>query len=401
MPYHKGLAMLPSLKKSVVLVIGAVSLLAACGKKEGGPAGGPGGMPPPEVTVVTAQAGSAALTRDLSGRITAVRTAEVRARVDGVLEKRLFSEGGEVKAGQSLFKIDSRVLEANVATAKASLAKARASAVMAKQTAERYRQLIGEQGISRQELDQAEAQLKQAEAEVAAADAELRRSSVDLEYASVQAPISGRIGRALVTEGALLSKSTATALATIEQIDSVYVDFNQSGADVLRLKQMAKVGKLKQASLPVDLLLEDGSVYSHSGKVLFAEQTIDQATGTVILRAEFPNPDHLLLPGMFATVRVAQGALDATVRIPQKAIVSSPQGQFVYVVGSDNKVAPVPVKTGGFSGQDWIITGGLKGGERVMTDGIQKVRPGAVVTPVDAAAKAASAAAAASAPAKR
>jgi membrane fusion protein, multidrug efflux system len=391
--------MLPSLKKSVVLVLGAVTVLAACGKQEGGPAGAGGGMPPPEVTVVTAQAGSAALTRDLSGRITAVRTAEVRARVDGILEKRLFNEGGEVKAGQSLFKIDSRVLEANAATANAALAKAKSSALIAKQTADRYRQLVSEQGVSRQEFDQAEAQLKQAEAEVAAAEAEVRRSSVDLEYASVQAPISGRIGRALVSEGALLNKGTGTPLATIEQLDSVYVDFNQSGADLLRLKQLAKTGKLKQASLPVDLLLEDGSIYAHAGKLLFAEQTIDPATGTVTLRAEFPNPDHLLLPGMYATVRVAQGSIDATVRVPQQAIVSSPQGQFVYVVGSDNKVAPAPVKTGGFSGKDWIVLSGLKGGERVMIDGIQKVRPGAVVSPVDAAA--AKSAPAASAPAKK
>jgi membrane fusion protein, multidrug efflux system len=392
--------MLPSLKKSVVLVLGAAMVLAACGKKEGGATGAAGGgMPPPEVTVVTVQTGSSALTRDLSGRITAVRTAEVRARVDGILEKRLFNEGGEVKAGQSLFKIDSRVLEANAATAKAALAKAKSSVLIAKQTADRYRQLVGEQGVSRQEFDQAEAQHKQAEAEVAASEAEVRRSSVDLEYASVQAPISGRIGRALVSEGALLNKGTATPLATIEQIDSVYVDFNQSGADLLRLKQLAKVGKLKQASLPVDLLLEDGTSYAHAGKLLFAEQTIDPATGTVTLRAEFPNPDHLLLPGMFATVRVAQGAMDATVRVPQQAIVSSPQGQFVYVVGSDNKVAPAPVKTGGFSGRDWIVLSGLKGGERVMIDGIQKVRPGAVVSPVDAAA--AKSAPAASAPAKK
>lgn len=398
--------MLPSLKKSVVLVIGAAGLLAACGKQEGGPGGAAGGgMPPPEVTVVTAQAGSSALTRDLSGRITAVRTAEVRARVDGILEKRLFNEGGEVKAGQSLFKIDSRVLEANAATAKAALAKAKSSVLIAKQTADRYRQLVGEQGVSRQEFDQAEAQLKQAEAEVAAAEAEVRRSSVDLEYASVQAPISGRIGRALVSEGALLNKGTGTPLALIEQLDSVYVDFNQSGADLLRLKQLAKVGKLKQATLPVDLLLEDGTPYAHAGKLLFAEQTIDPATGTVTLRAEFPNPDHLLLPGMFATVRVAQGAMDATVRVPQKAIVSSPQGQFVYIVGGDNKVAPAPVKTGGFSGTDWIILSGLKGGERVMVDGIQKVRPGAVVNPVDAAAvksaPASGSATSAAAPAKK
>ncbi|MFC7421841.1 efflux RND transporter periplasmic adaptor subunit [Iodobacter arcticus] len=386
--------MLPSLKKSVVLVLGVVAVLAACGKQEGGPAGAGGGMPPPEVTVITVQAGSSALTRDLSGRITAVRTAEVRARVDGILEKRLFNEGGEVKAGQSLFKIDARVLEANAATAKAALAKAKSSVLIAKQTADRYRQLVGEQGVSRQEFDQAEAQLKQAEAEVAAAEAEVRRSSVDLEYASVQAPISGRIGRALVSEGALLNKGTGTPLATIEQLDSVYVDFNQSGADLLRLKQLTKAGKLKQASLPVDLLLEDGSSYAHTGKLLFAEQTIDPTTGTVTMRAEFPNPDHLLLPGMFATVRVAQGAMDATVRVPQQAIVSSPQGQFVYVVGSDNKVAPAPVKTGGFSGKDWIVLSGLKGGERVMIDGIQKVRPGAVVNPVDAAAPA-------SAPAKK
>ena len=366
--------------------LATLAALSGCGGKDDAAAKTGGGQAPPptEVTVVTVQSGTAPITQEISGRVVASRTAEVRARVEGILEKRLFKEGGEVKEGQALFRIDPRTLQANVASARAALAKARANAEIAKQTVVRYRQLIADQAVSKQELDQAEATLKQADAEVLSAQAEVERAEIDLAHASVPAPISGRITRAFVTEGALVGRGDATHLATIEQIDPVYVDFTQSGSELLRLRRAIMSGEVKRAQLPVELILEDGSRYKHEGRLLFAEQTVDPATGTVTLRAVFPNPNRLLLPGMFATVRFAQGAIGEAVKVPQRAVQATPQGQFVYVVGPDNKVAPQPIKTGGFSGVDWIVTEGLKGGERVVTDGLQKIRPGAVVNPVEA-----------------
>ncbi len=364
------------------LLASAFLILSACGKSSEPQTNGAAQMPPTEVTVTTVQSGDAPVTYDVSGRVVAYRTAEVRARVEGILEKRLYKEGGEVQEGQPLFRIDKRTLEANVASARAALATARANAEVAGQTATRYRQLIADQAISKQELDQAEANLKQADAEVANAEAALKRAEIDLSHADVPAPISGRITRAYVTEGALVGRGDATVLAKIEQLHPIYVDFTQSGAERLRLQKAFMEGDLKRAQTPVELILEDGSHYKYRGKILFSEQTVDPNTGTVTLRAEFPNPDRLLLPGMFATVRFAPGSVGDAVRVPQRAVQATPQGQFVYVVGPDNKVAPQPIKTGGFSGPDWIVTDGLKGGERVVVDGLQKIRPGAVVNPV-------------------
>jgi membrane fusion protein (multidrug efflux system) len=366
--------------RPLILAVAIAAALAGCSKNEG--AAGHMQMPPATVETIVAGAADNALTQELPGRITAYRTAEVRARVEGIIEKRLFTEGGQVAAGQSLFKIDSRTLEADLASAKAALARSEATAQIASQTAARYRQLIVTKGVSKQELDQAEATLKQAEADVAANQAAVTRSQLSLTYASVLAPISGRIGRSLVTEGALVGKGDATHLATIEQLDPIYVTFTQAGTDLLRLRQQMKAGKLKAANLPVELVLADGTVYPQKGKLSFAEQTVDADTGTVTLRAEFHNPDQLLLPGMFGTVRLAQGVMDKTIRVPQRAIMQSAAGAAVYVVGADGTVAVRPVKTGGFSGRDWIITDGLKAGEQVIVEGLQKARPGAVVKPV-------------------
>jgi membrane fusion protein (multidrug efflux system) len=365
----------------------ALALVACGGKTDGAKAGGgPPQMPPAEVTVVVAQKGEAPITYEANGRVVAYRTAEVRARVEGILEKRLFKEGGEVTEGQPLFRIDPRTLEANVASARAALAKARANADVATQTVGRYRRLIADQAVSKQELDQAEAQLKLSEAEVANSEAALKRAEIDLNNSNVPAPISGRINRAFVTEGAFVGRGEATPLAKIEQLNPINVDFTQSGTDRLRLQKALMGGELKRTRLPIELVLEDGSVYRYKGQLLFSEQTVDPATGTVTLRAEFPNPDRLLLPGMFATVRFSQSALGEAVKVPQRAVQASPQGQFVYVVTPDSKVAPQPIKTAGFSGPDWIVIDGLKGGERVIVDGLQKIRPGAVVNAVAAGA---------------
>lgn len=381
------------------LVLSSALVLMACGK-QGQPGAGMPQMPPAEVAVVTVGAAENAVTRDLPARLVAYRTAEVRARVEGILEKRLFAEGGMVQAGQSLFQIDPRTLEADLASARAALARAEASALIASQTASRYRQLVAEQGVSKQELDQSEATLKQSQADVAANKAAVTRAELNLNYARVLAPISGRIGRAYVTEGALVGKGDATLLATIEQTDPIRVNFTQSGSELLRLKQQVKAGKVKAAQgLPVQLMLADGSAYPLQGKLNFAEQTVDASTGTVTMQAEFRNPEGLLLPGMFGTVRLAQGLIEQSIKVPQRAVMQSRNGASVYVVSGDGKVDARPVTTGGFSGKDWIIASGLQAGEQVIVEGLQKAKPGAVVKPVPfgASAPAATAASAASA----
>lgn len=349
-----------------------ISLLNACGGGAGKPAAGPGpggAMPPPEVDVITVGIGRATLTQDLAGRLQAYRTAQVRARVEGVIEKRLFEEGTDVKAGAPLFQINARTYKATAAAAEADLA-------IARQTVERYQPLLPIKAVSQQEYDIAVARVKQSEAALA-------RAVEDLEHASVPAAISGRIGRAQVTEGALVGKGEPTLLATIEQIDPIYVNFTQPGADLLRLRQAIKSGRLKRAeSAKVELLLEDGSVYPQAGKIFFTDLAVDPATGSVSLRAEFANPQHDLLPGMFARIRFPEAMSENAIRVPQRAVQSGAQGQFVMVVGEESKAVPVPVKTGGMAGTDFIIADGLKGGEQVIVNGLQKARPGTVVKPV-------------------
>jgi membrane fusion protein (multidrug efflux system) len=350
-----------------------LGVLAACGqgesdKKAG--AGGQGAAPPPaEVDVITVAAGSATITQDLPGRLLAYRTAQVRARVEGVVEQRLFTEGSDIKAGAPLFRIDARSFQAQVAAAEADLAATRA-------VFERYKPLLGTKAVSQQEFDAAQARVKQAEAT-------LTKAQLDLENAVPPAPISGRIGRALVTEGALVGKGEATHLATIEQLDPIRVEFTQSYSDLLHLQQAVKSGKQKRAdSAQVQLLLEDGSLYPEPGRLQFADLAVDPGSGAVVLRAEFPNPRRELLPGTFVRVRFPQAQLDAAIRVPQRAVLSSPQGQSVMLVDAEDKVAPRPIRTGAMAGGDFIVTDGLQGGERVIVNGLQKVRPGAAVKPV-------------------
>jgi len=350
-----------------------ITLLAGCGGGTGKPgAGGPGpgaAMPPPEVDVITVAAGSATLTQDLPGRVQAYRTAQVRARVEGVVEKRLFQEGSDVKAGAALYRIDARTYRAAAEAAKADLS-------IARQTVERYKPLLEIKAVSQQEFDLATAKFKQAEAA-------LIRAEEDLENASVPAAISGHIGRTLVTEGALVGKGDATLLATIEQLDPIYANFTQSGADLLRLRHAVSSGKLKRAeSAKVELLLEDGSIYPQAGKIFFTDMAVDPGTGAVSLRAEFPNPKRDLLPGMFVRIRFPEAVAENAIRIPQRAVQAGAQGQFVMVVGAEGKATPQPVKTGGMAGPDFIIADGLKGGEQVIVNGLQKARPGTVVKPV-------------------
>jgi membrane fusion protein (multidrug efflux system) len=354
--------------KSIISILLVTAALTGCGGGDK-PAAGPGpgaAMPPPEVDVITAATGNATLTQDLPGRLQAYRTAQVRARIEGVVEKRLFQEGSDVKAGESLFRIDARIYKTAAVAAKTDLA-------IAHQNVERYKPLLEIRAVSQQEFDLAEAKAQQAEAA-------LTRAAQDLENTSVPAAISGRIGRALVTEGALVGKGDATLLATIEQLDPIYANFTQSGSDLLRLRQAIKSGKLKHAeSAKVELVLEDGSLYPQTGRIFFTDMAVDPGTGAVSLRAEFPNPRRELLPGMFVRVRFPESLAENVIRLPQRAVQAGPQGQFVMVVGEENKATPVPVKTGGMAGSDFVIAEGLKGGEQVIVNGLQKARPGTVV----------------------
>ena len=347
-----------------------LALLAGCGPGGGNPpVAGPGaGMPPSEVDVITVTSGSATLSQDLPGRLLAWRSAQVRARVEGIVEKRLFVEGSDVMEGATLFQIDAR-------TYKAAVDAVRADVDAARLVVERYKPLLEIKAVSQQEFDAVAVRHKQAQAALA-------RAALDLENTTVPAPISGRIGRALITEGALVGRGEATHLATIEQIDPIYADFTQPGGDLARLQAAVKSGKLKHSeSGKVELLLEDGSTYALPGKILFSDLAVDPSTGAVSVRAQFPNPRRELLPGMFVRVRFATAVDENAIRVPQRAVQGGPQGQFVMIVTAEGKAAPQPVKTGGMAGLDFLITEGLKGGEQVIVEGLQKARPG---TPVKA-----------------
>jgi len=345
-------------------------LLNACGDKPAAPVAPAGGMPPPpEVEVITVAPGKATYTQDLPGRVQAYRTAQVRARVDGVVEQRLFREGSDIAAGTALFRIDAR-------SYLAALEAAKAEALAAQQTAERARRLLEKGMVSQQDHDLAASRAKLAEAA-------LVRAEEEVNYANVPAPIAGHIGRAEITEGALVSKSAATLLATIEQLNPVYVNFTQSGSDLLRLRQAVASGVLKRAdSAKVELLLEDGSIYAQAGRIAFTDMAVDAGTGAVSLRAEFPNPKHELLPGMFVRLRFPEAMADNAIRVPQRAVLATEQGQLVMLVGADGKVAPRPVSTRGMAGTDFVIASGLKGGEQVIVNGLQRARPGTLVKPV-------------------
>ena len=358
---------------SLIVITILAAALSACGSKDGSgqkSAAGGGAPPPMEVDVVTVTRGLVVLTQDLPGRLEAFKTAQVRARVEGIVEKRLFTEGSDVKAGDTLFRIDPRNYRTAFEAAKSDLS-------VARQTVERYKPLLEAKAVSQQDYDLAEARLKQAEAAMS-------RAQLDFDNTRVPAPISGRIGRAQVTEGALVGRGDATLLATIEQINPVYANFTQSGADMVRLQELFKEGKLKRAkSAKVQLVRDDDSIYPYAGKLLFSNLAVDSSTGSVAIRAEFPNPKHELLPGMFVRIRFPEGASDNSIKIPQRAVQMTAQGQFVMVVDADGKVAPRPVTTGDMADGDFVIEQGLKPGDQVIVNGLQKVRPGAIVKAVE------------------
>jgi membrane fusion protein, multidrug efflux system len=368
--------------------LGLALLLAACGQGSApavGP-GGPGGMPPPaEVGVITVKLADVGLFTELPGRLESSRVAQVRARAAGIVQKRLFVEGRPVRAGQPLFQIDASPYQATLASAQASVAKAEASLMQASALAERSTPLKEAKAISQLEFVNAQAALKTAEADVAVARAAVQTARINLGYASITAPISGRIGRALVTEGALVGQGEATPMAVIQQTDPMFINFTQSASEVMRLRNALESGQLKRAgnqAASVRVLLEDGSEYAKPGKLLFSDLTVDATSGQITLRAEVPNPTGTLLPGLFVRVRLEQAQVSGAITLPQQAVTRSAKGDSVMVVAADGKVAPRPVKVGAQQQGQWIILDGLQSGDQVMVDGFQKLRGDAPVKPV-------------------
>jgi membrane fusion protein (multidrug efflux system) len=380
-----------------------LALLAACGAKDGATPPG-GARPPPEVGIITTRIEPVALQTELPGRVEAVRVAQVRARVNGVIVKRLFREGSDVKAGDVLFQIDPAPYQAALASAQAALGKAQANLTQASAQAERYKPLVAANAVSQQEYVAVVAAHQQALADVAAGKAAVQLAQINVGYASVSAPIDGRIGRALVTEGALVSATEATQLAVVQQTSTVYLNMTQSAQELQRLRQHAGRG---DAAVPVTVLLDGGIELPRKGKLLFSDVSVDPTSGQVTLRAEVPNPDNALLPGQYVRVRLSQASIPAAILVPQQGVSRSGQGDTVMVVGADNKPAPRKVQVGSIVNGSWVILDGLKADEKVIVDGFQKMMvPGAPVKPVPwtgtapAAAPAASASASAPAAAK-
>jgi len=387
---HHNKFFLPVLALSAALVAcGGGSSGAASGAGAGGPgAGGPGAgkmPPPPAVGVITVQPQSVAIRAELPGRLEAWRTAQVRARVAGIVQQRLFTEGAEVKAGQSLYQLDAAPYRNTLDSAVATVAKAEANLAQAQATLTRNEPLVAAKAISQTEWVAAQTAVKQAQADLATAKAAVQSAKLNVEYAAVQAPISGRIGRALVTEGALVGQGEATQMALIQQVDRLYVNFTQPASEALRLRRAFESGQFKRAGgagAEVRLVLDDGTEYAHPGKLLFSDLTVDATSGQVTLRAEVPNPEGTLLPGLYVKVRVAQAETDSGVLVPQQAVTRGSAGDSVMVVGEGNMPAPRPVKIGGANGNAWVVLDGLKTGEQVIVDGFQKMRPKTPVTPV-------------------
>lgn len=374
---------IPSRRRHCGRLVAGVLVVTGC--SESAPPNAP--PPPPEVRVITVQPQSLVNLIEVPGRLEAVRRAEVRARVDGIVRRRLYEEGTDVRAGQRLFSIDPREMQAQTSGAEAALARAEATAANARQDVKRYEGLVKERAVSRQDYDEAVAQLRTAEADVAQARAQLEAARLSLNYATVTAPIPGRAGRAEVTEGALVSASSATLLTTIEQLDPIYANFSQSSSDLLAIRRDIAAGALKvpeRDSVMARLVLEDGGVYRHPGKLNFLDLSIDQETGTTALRAQFPNPDRVLLPGQFVRVRVEAGVRPEGLLIPQRAVTVAPEGASVMVVARDTAEAR-PVKLGPLQGDSWAVQEGLAAGDVVIVDGLQKVRPGRPVRVVQAA----------------
>ncbi|MGC5699044.1 efflux RND transporter periplasmic adaptor subunit [Pseudomonas sp. NFXW11] len=370
--------MLNNLLAPLCLTILAAAL-SACSKSEGEQA-----PAAPQVRIETVQTQALSITSELSGRIAAPRVAEVRARVAGVVLQRTYREGSDVKQGDVLFRIDPAPFKADLDSALASLRKAEASAFQARLQEQRYAKLIADQAISGQEYDNARAATRQADAEVAANQAAVQRARLNLGYATVTAPISGRVGRALVTEGALVGQNESTPLALIQQLNPIHADLTQSTRELNELRRALRAGQLQQVGKDqarATLIQDDGSPYALPGKLLFTDISVDPSTGQIILRSEFPNPDLDLLPGSFVRVRLEQAVNRQGISVPQRAIQRDGAGiAQVLLVDAENRVVQHPVQLGGAQNDRWIVTDGLKPGDRVIVEGVQHARPGEPVT---------------------
>jgi membrane fusion protein (multidrug efflux system) len=364
-------------------IVAGLMLMTGCGTKTKTGGAPP---PPPEVGVIVVQPQRVALTTELPGRTSPFRVAEVRPQVNGIIQKRVFIEGSDVKAGELLYRIDPATYKAAFASARAAEARAEANLGTLRLKEGRYGELVKINAVSRQDYDDAHAALKQAEAEVASARAAVESARINLAYTRVTAPISGRIGRSAVTDGALVTASQTEALATIQYLGSIYVDVAQSTAELLRLKQNLANGVLKKgnsAQSPVKLLMEDGSPYPLTGILKFSEVTVDQSTGSVTLRAIFPNPKQTLLPGMFVRAILEEGINEQAITVPQRGVTRNPAGNaMVMIVGAGEKVEPRVIKAERTVGDNWLVSDGLKAGDRVILEGIQKARPGTKVKAV-------------------
>jgi len=342
--------------------------------------------PPVEVSFVVVAMESIERTSEFPGRIAPTREAQVRARATGILQKRLFEEGSNVKEGQVLFEIDPAPLWSNLEAARAATARAEAALQVSRANVDRYKELVPINAISKQVYDQAVALRGQNEAEFLAAKAAAQTAELNLGYTHVTAPISGRIGKAMVTEGALVSATEATQLALIRQMDPVYFDFTQSSADLLRLRKAIENGSLQTADRSiagVTLVLEDGALYAHPGRLLFTDISVDPSTGMITLRSEFPNPENLLLPGVFLRARIVEGVSTNALTIPQRTITRGAAGEAtVLVVSVDNKMESRVIEIDRAVGSKVVVAKGLKSGERVVVEGSQKALPGSLVSPV-------------------
>ncbi|MCP1437851.1 membrane fusion protein (multidrug efflux system) [Erwinia persicina] len=371
---------------AAVLMLSGSLVLTGCDNKD---AQQGGQQKAPEVGVLTLKSAPLTITTDLPGRTSSFRVAEVRPQVSGIILKRNFVEGSDVKAGQSLYQIDPAPYQATYDSAKGDLAQAQANAQIAALTVKRYKPLMGTKYISQQDYDNAVSTQSQTAAAVQVAKASVETARINLAYTKVISPISGRIGKSAVTEGALVQSGQTTALATVQQLDPIYVDVTQSSEDFMRLRQELNSGKLQQADgkAKVKLLLPDGSEFAQSGTLEFSDVTVDETTGSITLRAVFPNPDHSLLPGMFVRARLEEGTNPSALLVPQQAVTRTPTGQATaMVVGADNKVESRNLTTEQAVGDKWLVTAGLKEGDRVITTGVQRAKAGATVTPQEVSA---------------
>ena len=371
-------------KVSAVFLL--LTSLAACGPGGKPPAGGPGGGMP-QVSVVTLQPQKVTLSTQLPGRTSALRIAEIRPQVNGLIQKRRFTEGAQIKAGDVLYQIDPAPFQAALDNARAALGRSEANLPAIRARAERFKELLAEKAVSQQDYDDAAGALKQAEADIASWEAQVESARINLAYTSITAPISGRIGKSSVTDGAIVTAYQPLSLATIQQFDPIYVDVPQSSSDLLRLRRRLEEGGLRHGGKDqnkVGLVLEDGRAYTQQGTLEFRDVSVDPTTGSVTLRMIFPNPQGVLLPGMFVRATVQEGAIEQAILVPQQGVLRNPKGEpYAFVVDKEGKVGMKMLTLEREIGDQWLVSAGLAAGDRVIVEGVQilqMLRPGTPVT---------------------